>query len=130
MSKNRYFDTVLSWLDRVCFIKAPKDWLQACIEWIESENDVCVLFSFFNISSHHPHISPELVLAAYNNVQAVVSVFLQGGELGCDALQQQVYEQWLLSDLAEVGASCLPSDLLQHARIELPGHYCLQVNVE
>ena len=43
------------------------------------------------------------------------------------ALEQQVYEQWLLSDLSESGVSCLPPELASIAKTQIPNFLPLQV---
>ncbi|XP_052779446.1 recQ-mediated genome instability protein 1-like [Mya arenaria] len=47
--------------------------------------------------------------------------------LGQDAVNSQVYEQWLLSDLHELETSCLPADVTSE-KFELNGSYALQID--
>ena len=37
-------DSVRAWLEKLC-IKVPGDWIEACLEWIQEENQVntCIL---------------------------------------------------------------------------------------
>ena len=41
-------------------------------------------------------------------------------------MNEHVYEQWLLSDLRQIGAACLPSDLPETQKTDLRGCFCLQ----
>ena len=45
-----------------------------------------------------------------------------------NSLHELVLEQWLLSDLKEIGAQCLPENLCQEKKFVLNGTYCLQIN--
>lgn len=50
------------------------------------------------------------------------------GALAVSKVNAQVYEQWLLSDLRQIGALCLPRDLPQTQKTQLIGCFCLQMN--
>ncbi|CAH1799278.1 unnamed protein product [Owenia fusiformis] len=51
-----------------------------------------------------------------------------GGNLSEQAVQDMVFEQWLVSDLAEIGANCLPPCLAQADKLMLEGTFSLQMN--
>jgi hypothetical protein len=42
-------------------------------------------------------------------------------------VNELVFEQWLLSDLHELGAQCLPGELVQSSKYHLNGIFALQV---
>lgn len=58
-----------------------------------------------------------------------VHFFLKGSGLTQGKLNDMVYEQWLLSDLHELGMSCLPVNLATDVRFNLIGTYALQVRL-
>ena len=43
-------------------------------------------------------------------------------------LQPMVFEQWLMSDLKELEAACLPADLPLQLSTQINGPFALQVN--
>ena len=55
---------------------------------------------------------------------------LQGSLLSSENVYKAVFEQWLVADLTEIGASCLPSDVVSQPKYTLTGYYGLQVVVE
>ncbi|CAL1546856.1 unnamed protein product, partial [Lymnaea stagnalis] len=50
-----------------------------------------------------------------------------GQSLSTDDLLSLVYEQWLLSDLSEIGESVLPADVTYADKMELTSNYPLQL---
>jgi len=52
---------------------------------------------------------------------------LQVSLLSSDDVCNAVFEQWLVADLSEIGASCLPSDVVSQPKYTLTGCYGLQV---
>lgn len=54
--------------------------------------------------------------------------YIQATNLAQHVLNQHVLEQWLVADLREIGASCLPVDELQQQKVMLGGNYSLQVH--
>ena len=52
---------------------------------------------------------------------------LQGSLLSSEDVCGAVFEQWLVADLSEIGASCLPSDVVNQPKYTLTGCYGLQV---
>jgi hypothetical protein len=53
---------------------------------------------------------------------------VQGQEMPAAQLQPLVFEQWLMADLRELGATCLQADLAQSVCTEIVGPVALQVN--
>ncbi|KAK2193148.1 hypothetical protein NP493_14g01012 [Ridgeia piscesae] len=49
--------------------------------------------------------------------------------LSISEVNDKVYEQWLLSDLRQIGAACLPCDLAKTQKTQLIGRFCLQASV-
>lgn len=86
---NTYVTSAGFWL-KSKFINAPNDWLEACIDWINSENE--------------------------GNIQSQKQV------------NELVFEQWLLSDLHELGTQCLPQQLKDASKYQLNGTYALQID--
>nr|CAB3265609.1 recQ-mediated genome instability protein 1 [Phallusia mammillata] len=70
-------------------VHVPKDWLSACLEWLQGES--------------------------------------QGGNIQSQHLRQQVMEQWLLTDLQEIGVERLPQRVMDK-KYTLNGMFCLQIN--
>jgi len=56
-----------------------------------------------------------------------VLVLLQGSVLSSEDICIAVFEQYLVADLCEIGASCLPADIVNHPKYTLTGCYGLQV---
>lgn len=54
-------------------------------------------------------------------------VFQGPSSLSSDDVCSAVYEQWLVADLRDIGASCLPSDIVTQLKYSLTGCYGLQV---
>lgn len=52
---------------------------------------------------------------------------LQRSVLSTDDVCTAVFEQWLVADLSEIGASCLPPDVVSQQKYTLTGCYGLQV---
>jgi len=52
---------------------------------------------------------------------------LQGSQLSSEDVCAAVFEQWLVADLSEIGASCLPSNVVNDQKYYLTGCYGLQV---
>ena len=55
-------------------------------------------------------------------------VTLQGSLLSGEDVCTAVFEQWLVANLCDIGASCLPSDVVNQPKYSLTGCYGLQVN--
>ncbi|ELU15357.1 hypothetical protein CAPTEDRAFT_174324 [Capitella teleta] len=83
--------SVRQWLLQQRKLKVPDDWLEACVDWIQSE-----------------HQGP--------------------GPLRTSDVNSLVYEQWLVCDLREIEASCLPANLKQQTKVPLSGIFNLQIN--
>ncbi|XP_051028632.1 recQ-mediated genome instability protein 1 [Acomys russatus] len=81
---------VETWLLATWHVKVPVMWLEACVNWIQEENNNA------NLS------------------QAQVN--------------EQVWEQWLLTDLRDLEQPLLPDDILEIPKGELNGFYALQIN--
>lgn len=79
-------------------IKIPNDWLDACLEWLQSENQVS-------------GFKTEVFLAFFIRTLQDVCVD-QGRHVQLAQLQQQVLDQWLLTDLKDLAVPCLPSSIL------------------
>nr|XP_002131585.1 recQ-mediated genome instability protein 1 [Ciona intestinalis] len=80
---------VSSWLKNNKTVQVPQDWLAACINWLNSEN--------------------------------------QGEALTMQQIQNQVYGQWLDTDLSDLEQPTLPDEILLE-KYMLRGKYCLQIN--
>ncbi|XP_078494524.1 recQ-mediated genome instability protein 1 [Ciona intestinalis] len=80
---------VSSWLKNNKTVQVPQDWLAACINWLNSEN--------------------------------------QGEALTTQQIQNQVYGQWLDTDLSDLEQPTLPDEILLE-KYMLRGKYCLQIN--
>ncbi|KAK7108077.1 hypothetical protein V1264_015877 [Littorina saxatilis] len=50
-----------------------------------------------------------------------------GGQMSVSQLQPMVFEQWLMSDLKELGGTCLPADLPMQLSTQVYGPLALQV---
>uniref|UniRef100_A0A8C6W1U1 RecQ-mediated genome instability protein 1 n=1 Tax=Nannospalax galili TaxID=1026970 RepID=A0A8C6W1U1_NANGA len=81
---------VETWLLATWHVKVPLMWLEACLNWIQEEN---------------------------NNVN-----------LSQAQINNQVFEQWLLTDLSDLEYPLLPDDILEIPKGELNGFYALQIN--
>ncbi|XP_048258382.1 uncharacterized protein LOC124141421 [Haliotis rufescens] len=51
-----------------------------------------------------------------------------GSDVSLQSLKNQVYEQWLMSDLRELKMGCLPLELLEARKIEISGIFALQID--
>ncbi|XP_067674535.1 recQ-mediated genome instability protein 1-like [Haliotis asinina] len=51
-----------------------------------------------------------------------------GSDVNLESLKNQVYEQWLMSDLRELKMGCLPFELLEARKIEISGIFALQID--
>ena len=58
----------------------------------------------------------------------LVLTVLQLSVLSNDDVCTAVFEQWLVADLSEIGAVCLPSDVINQQKYMLTGCYGLQVS--
>jgi hypothetical protein len=54
-------------------------------------------------------------------------IYFQGPALSKADLRNAVFEQWLVADLHEIGASCLPAEAANDTKYLLSGYYGLQV---
>ncbi|XP_013410584.1 recQ-mediated genome instability protein 1 isoform X2 [Lingula anatina] len=52
----------------------------------------------------------------------------QQGSLSQSQVNDLVYEQWLVSDLRDIEATCLPNNVISTQKTQLNGFYCLQVD--
>jgi len=52
---------------------------------------------------------------------------LQGSLLSSEDVCAAVFEQWLVANLSDIGASCLPPDVVSQPKYSLTGCYGLQV---
>ncbi|KAK7497241.1 hypothetical protein BaRGS_00011535, partial [Batillaria attramentaria] len=74
-------------------------------------------------SSYSVQVPPDWLAACVEWIQQE-----SGGQpVGLGQLQTLVFEQWLMSDLRELGASCLPPDLPSHQHTQITGQFALQV---
>jgi len=70
-----------------------------------------------------------LILSSfYFLVHILLLVPFQGSLLSNEDVCAAVFEQWLIADLSDIGASCLPSDVASQLKYSLTGCYGLQVN--
>ncbi|XP_041077538.1 recQ-mediated genome instability protein 1-like [Polyodon spathula] len=90
MNPSGVVQRVETWLQATWHIKAPFQWLEACVNWIQQEN------------------------AGANLIQAQIN--------------KQVFEQWLLTDLRDLGHPVLPGGISQAAKVDVNGFYCLQID--
>jgi len=62
-----------------------------------------------------------------DSYEPVCCCMFQGSVLSHGDVCSAVFEQWLMADLSEIGASCLPLDVVNQPKYTLTGCYGLQV---
>lgn len=72
-------------------INAPRDWLEACLEWMINEEYSVIMQRDLKKSDSF--------------------ILLQNVNLSQSDINTNVYDQWLSSDLNEIGSSCFPEDI-------------------
>ncbi|RUS90844.1 hypothetical protein EGW08_001351 [Elysia chlorotica] len=75
------------------------------------------------INSYNIKVSPEWLSACLEWIAQENGSEMQSG----DTVKQQVFEQWLTSDLAEIGEPSLPIEAMSSNKMELIGNYALQI---